>query len=137
MVASIDEISDEDVASVLDVTAWVRDCVTCAEELQNVEELTVDVTADCDGASNGLHIGLLEEDFLGFFAEMSEILLVEAFGLEQVGYALINVHLFQIFSKLPIQLLKTPTVIVLISPPISPKITSVELSCNQFLYKVR
>ena len=70
----------------------------------------MDVTTDCDGASNGLHIGLLEEDFLGFFAEMSEVLLVEAFGLEQVGYALVDIHLFQIFSNLSIQLLNPPTV---------------------------
>jgi hypothetical protein len=97
----------------------------------------MDVTTDCDGASNGLHIGLLEEDFLGFFAEMSEVLLVEAFGLEQVGYALIDVHLFQIFSKIPIQLLKTPTAIVLISPPIFSKIISTNHSCHQYFFWVR
>ena len=59
----------------------------------------MNVTADCDGAAIWLNIGLLEEDFFGFFAEVSEVLLVEAFGLEQVSYALVDVHLFQIFSK--------------------------------------
>lgn len=59
----------------------------------------MDVSADGDGGSDGLHIGLLEEDFLGFFAEVAKVLLVETFGLEQIGYALVDVHLFSNFLK--------------------------------------
>ena len=59
----------------------------------------MDVAADSDGGSNGLHIRLFQEDLLGLFAQMSEVFLVEALGLKQIGYALINVHLFQMFSN--------------------------------------
>lgn len=59
----------------------------------------MDVTTDCHWGSDWLHIGLLQEDLLCFLTEVSQVLLVEAFGLQQVSYALVDVHLFQIYSN--------------------------------------
>ena len=61
--------------------------------------MAVDVPADGDWRGYRLHIGLFEEDLFGLFAQDAKVLLVEALGLKEVGNALVDVHLIQIFSN--------------------------------------
>lgn len=52
VISSIYEISDEDVAGLLNLP-------TCAEQLQDVEELAVDISTYGHGAIHWLHVGFL------------------------------------------------------------------------------
>ena len=72
---------------------------TCSEELEDVVELAVDISADGDGTPDGLDVGLFEEDFLGFFAEMSKVSFVEALGFPEIGNALVDIHVFSNILK--------------------------------------
>ena len=66
VVAAIDEITHEDVAGVGDLTALF-------EKLEEVMELTVDITADGDWGAHGLHIGFFDQDLLDFLTEDAEV----------------------------------------------------------------
>lgn len=45
------------------------------EQLQQIVELSVDVSADCDGGVDSLDIALLDEDLSGFEAQLLDLLL--------------------------------------------------------------
>ena len=49
--------------------AGVRDLAASIEELQQVVELTMDVTADGHGSSDGLSVALFDEDLFDLLAE--------------------------------------------------------------------
>ena len=66
VIAAIDEITHEDVAGVGDLTALF-------EKLEEVMELTVDITADGDRGTDGLHIAFLDQDLLDFLAKDAEV----------------------------------------------------------------
>jgi len=66
VIAAIDEITHEDVAGVGDLTALF-------EKLEEVMELTVDITADGDRGADGLHIAFLDQDLLDFLAKDAEV----------------------------------------------------------------
>jgi hypothetical protein len=55
---------------------------TCPEEFQHIIELAVDVSADGDGAPHWLDIGLFQEDFLGFLAQVTKVFLMQTFCLQ-------------------------------------------------------
>jgi hypothetical protein len=52
----------------------------------------MNVAANCHWTRNRLHIRLLQEDFLGFFAEDAKILLVQALCLLQISNTLVDIH---------------------------------------------
>lgn len=52
----------------------------------------MNVTANCHWARNRLNIRLLQEDFLGFFAEDAKILLMQALCLLQISNTLVDIH---------------------------------------------
>ena len=62
VVTTIDEVTHKDVARVGDLAAFFK-------QLQKIVELTVDVTADCDGGAHGLYVALLNEDLFDFLAQ--------------------------------------------------------------------
>jgi len=74
VVATIDEVAHENVVGQGDLT-------TNPEELQQVVELTVDVTADGDGSRNRLDVGLLEKELLHHLAQLLEVLLRQVLAL--------------------------------------------------------
>ena len=59
--STIDEITHENVAGVRDLTALV-------EELEQIVELAVNVSANRDGSLDRLNVAFLDEDFLDFLA---------------------------------------------------------------------
>lgn len=61
--------------------------------------MTVDISADGDWGADWLDVGLFEEDFFGFFAEVAKVFFVEAFCFKKVGYALVDVHCFSNLLK--------------------------------------
>ena len=66
VVATIDEVTHENVSI-------VRDLSTLFKELEMIVELTVDVTADGNGGTDGLHVALLNEDLLDFLAQDAQV----------------------------------------------------------------
>ena len=56
IVATVNKISHENVAGLRDLTSLV-------EQLQEVIVLTMNVTANCDGCSDWLHVVLFDQDF--------------------------------------------------------------------------
>ena len=92
MVSAINEISNEDIASFLDLSAWNKSSFTGSEEFEEIVELAVDVSADGDGSGDGLNIGLLHEYLFGFFADNPELAFVEDFGVPELGNAFVDVH---------------------------------------------
>ena len=52
----------------------------------------MDVSADGHRTADRLHVRFLQKDLLGLLAELAQIALVQTFGLEQVGQALVDVH---------------------------------------------
>lgn len=63
--ASIDKITHENVAGVWDLT-------TLVEELEEIVELAVNISADSDWSFNWLDVAFLNKDFLDFLAEDSK-----------------------------------------------------------------
>lgn len=66
--STINEVTHEDVASVWDLTAFV-------EKFEQVVELTVDISTNCDWSLDWLDVALLDEDLLDLFAEDAELAL--------------------------------------------------------------
>lgn len=66
--ATIDEVAHENVAGVRDFTAFV-------EQLEKIVELAVNVSANCDRSLDRLNVAFLNEDFLDFLAEDTELAL--------------------------------------------------------------
>mmetsp|Transcript_2693 Transcript_2693/g.4548 ORF Transcript_2693/g.4548 Transcript_2693/m.4548 type:complete len:300 (-) Transcript_2693:74-973(-) len=64
--ASVDEVTHENVPRVWDLSSLVK-------ELEQVVELSVDVSADGDGSLDRLDVALLNEDLLDLLAENSEL----------------------------------------------------------------
>ena len=64
--ASIDEVTHEDIASVWNLT-------TLVEELEEIMELAMDISADGDWSFHWLDVAFLDQDFLYFLAEDSEL----------------------------------------------------------------
>jgi len=68
VVASVDEVSHEDVARVGNLSTFV-------EELEQIVELAVNVSADGDWGTHWLHVALFNEDLLDLLTEDAEIAL--------------------------------------------------------------
>merc|ERR1712223_679821 len=66
VVAAVDEITHEDVAS-------VRDLATLFKELKQVMELPMNITANGDRRAHGLHIAFLDQDLLNLLAEDAQV----------------------------------------------------------------
>lgn len=66
VVATVDEVSHEDVAGVWDLTSLF-------EKLEKIMELTVDVSANCNWGANRLDVALLDEDLLDLLAEETKV----------------------------------------------------------------
>lgn len=66
VVTSIDEISHENVACVGDLTSLI-------EKLQQVMELTMDITTNSNRGTHWLNIALFNKDLFNLLAEDSEI----------------------------------------------------------------
>ena len=64
MIASVDEISNKDVAGLVDFP-------TCPEQLKQVVELAVNVATDGDGRSDGLYIRLFQKDLFDFLTNQT------------------------------------------------------------------
>jgi hypothetical protein len=54
-------------------------------------ELSVKVTADRDGGSNGLHVGLLHQDFLYKFAAEAQVTLGETLAIVELIDPLVDI----------------------------------------------
>lgn len=74
VVSSVNKVTHEDVVCVGQLTS-------CAEELKEVIELTVDITTDGDRAVDRLHVRLLEQELLDLFAELLEVRLAQRLAL--------------------------------------------------------
>ena len=66
VVASIDEVTHEDVAG-------IRNLATFFKKLEEVVELTMNITADSDGSADRLDIALFNEDLLDLFTENAQV----------------------------------------------------------------
>lgn len=66
VVASIYKVTHEDIAS-------IRNRPTFRKELQQVMELTMDITTDRDWCTYRLHVTLFYKDLLDFFAENTQV----------------------------------------------------------------
>ena len=66
IVATVDEISHENVASVRDLTALFK-------KFEKIVELTVNISANGDWGTHRLNVALLDEDFFDFLAENAKI----------------------------------------------------------------
>jgi hypothetical protein len=68
MVPTVHEITNEDVAGLLDLAASAYDRVTCAEELKQIEKLAMDIPAYSYRRGDWLDIRFLKEDLFRFVA---------------------------------------------------------------------
>ena len=68
VVTAVHEITHENVSSVWDLSAFV-------EKFKQVVELTMDISADGDRCAYWLHVTLLDQNFLDFFAENAQVTL--------------------------------------------------------------
>ena len=68
VVATIDEVTHEDVAG-------VGNLATLLKQLKKIVELAVDITADSDGSAHRLNIALLDQDLLDLLTEDAEVTL--------------------------------------------------------------
>ena len=76
MVATIDEVTHEDVVG-------VRNVATDTEELEEIEELAVDISDDGAGSRHLVDVGFVSEDFTGFEAEFFHFRLLDGLALEE------------------------------------------------------
>jgi hypothetical protein len=84
-VASINEVTNENVLVLREITSF-------AEELQHIEELSMDITADVHRCIHRLDIAFFSEEFLDFFADPTEITFREAvFALAEVLQVAVNI----------------------------------------------
>jgi len=74
VVASVDEVADEDVAG-------VRNFPTGAEEFEEIGELTVNVATDGNWSGDRLDVGFFDEDLLDFLADHAEVTFGEALAV--------------------------------------------------------
>ena len=81
--ASIDEISQKEVADFGDVSAIF-------EEFQEVIELSMDVPTDGDRGVNSLHVALFDQDLSGLGAEVLDFLLADYLSLPEQFYLLVQ-----------------------------------------------
>ena len=65
VVATIHEVTHEDVLGVGDLAALF-------EKLEQVVELTMDVTANCHGCAHGLHVAFLDKDLLDLLTQLAQ-----------------------------------------------------------------
>ena len=68
VVATIDEVSHEDIASLRNLTSSLKKC-------EQVLELSVEISTDRDWGADWLHITFLNKDFLDLLTEESEVFL--------------------------------------------------------------
>ena len=66
VVASIDEVTHEDVAG-------IRNLATFFKKLEEVVELTMNITADSYGRTNWLYVALINQNFFDLLAEDSKV----------------------------------------------------------------
>lgn len=66
VVASVNEVTHEDIASVRDLTSLIK-------ELQEIMELTMDISTNSDWSRYWLNVALFDQNFLNFLTEDSEI----------------------------------------------------------------
>lgn len=71
VISSIYKISDENIASLVNLSTWIMMVFTCSEKLKQVKELAVDISTDSDWCSHGLDIGLFQKNLFDFFAYKS------------------------------------------------------------------
>jgi len=83
IVTTIHVITHEQVIRIWTLTAYL-------EQLHEVMELAMDVTADGDGASHFLHIRLLGKNFLRLLAEGLDLTLGQLFAFGQLFDPLIQ-----------------------------------------------
>ena len=76
MVATIDEISHKDVVGIWDVT-------TDAEQLEEVVELTVDISDNSAGGGHLVDVTLVVNDLLGLGAQLLNLALTDNLTLRQ------------------------------------------------------
>jgi hypothetical protein len=69
MVSSINKITNENIASLLDLSSFISLIITCFEQLQHIIKLAMNITADCNWTGHWLHIGLFKEDLFGLLAD--------------------------------------------------------------------
>ena len=91
MIAPVDEVANHNIVG-------LRWFFSNFEEMQDVEELSVDVPRDGDGGIDRLHVGLFEKYLYHFFAELFDLrlrgqlalpdLLEELVHIEAHGYGL-------------------------------------------------
>ena len=65
MVASINKITNEDVACLIDLSTFNQSKITCSKELKHVVELAMNISTYCDRAGDRLDIGLFQKDLFG------------------------------------------------------------------------
>jgi hypothetical protein len=75
--ASVNKVAEEKVVGLRDITADL-------EELLQVVELTVDVTADSDRGLHSLHVTLLREDFPGLGTQSLHLALLDKLALAEL-----------------------------------------------------
>ena len=68
VVATINEVAHEDIASIRNLSSFF-------EELEQVMELTMDVTANSDWRAHRLNVTLFDQYLLDFFTENAKITL--------------------------------------------------------------
>jgi hypothetical protein len=74
VVSTVNVVTHEHIGGIRNLTAFVK-------QLQQVVELTMDVTANCNWGRNWLNIALFNQDFLNLFAKNSEIAFGKHFAL--------------------------------------------------------
>lgn len=84
VVATIDVIAHEKIVG-------VRAVASNSEQLNEVMELTVDVSANSDGATNELNVGFLDQNLPCFVAQLLDLSLRQRLALHQGLNKLVNI----------------------------------------------